>query len=297
MPNNNKHKIDKQDLNSAKLALKEFRHDIAVLKKFKLIDSSYDARSVKPSKYLKGLVKEFGDVLKGRAKPVKVSKENASYYKKRGYRVKNGRVVVPHAENESVRTSHGNFVVTTQGKGGKIHKIDLGFSTRTIANWRKKLQDKKFKLKKGERIGFSFHGNYSEQLFEDINDLLDFLEYYDEFTKAEESGSINYEKSVIDGIVFYRVERDAKMPATPIDEEKKKWRRKRQAEKREAWLGRMTPERREEYNRERANSRKQSRENMTPEQKENYKEKARARAKKSYAERSKQNSGSNGKRK
>ena len=286
MANNNKQKIDKQDLNAAKKALKEFRHDIAVLKRFKLIDSKYDARSVTPSKYLKSLVKEFGDVLRGGAKPVKVSKDYAKYYKGRGYRVKNGRVIVPTGPNDTVHATHGNFTVTTQGKGGKIHKIDLGFSTRTIADWRKKLSSKNFKLKNGERIGFSFQGNYSEQLFDDINDLLEFLEYYDEFTKAEESGSINYEKHIIDGIIFYRVERDAKMPATPIDEEKKKWRRARAIEKRQAWLDRMSPERRQEYNDERAKQRKNDRENMSDQKREEYKLKARQRAKKSYEERS-----------
>ena len=48
-------------------ALRQFRHDVAILKKKGLISKRVDARSAKPTKALLAKTKEFKDVINGNA--------------------------------------------------------------------------------------------------------------------------------------------------------------------------------------------------------------------------------------
>src|SRR6202012_2424729 len=82
------------DLRAARNELKQFRHDVSILKRKGLLDKSIDARSIKPSKYLKSQIRKFGNVLRGEASPVKVKKSNIAALKSRGFTVKNGRAVI-----------------------------------------------------------------------------------------------------------------------------------------------------------------------------------------------------------
>ncbi len=267
-----------------KAAVKAFRHDVAKLKKKGLLDKKYDARSVSPTKYLKSQIKKFGDVLAGEAQPVKVSKAKVKYYEEQGYKVKSGRVIVPVAENEKVYSTHGDFRVKASGEFGSITRYDLGLPKKDILSWKKALLEKQTRLKEGERIYFQLFGHNSYQSFQNFQQMLDYLDYYPSFNAAE-NDKIKNQQQYVENVVIFKVDRGSKPPPEIVDEELQQQIRERRAEKRQLWIGRMTPERQKKYKETRRESAAKQRAKRTPEQIERDKEAARKRAQKSYNER------------
>lgn len=289
-----------QDKAAAQAELKQFRHDVSILRKKGILDKSlYDARKVKPTKYLKSQIKKFASVLSGESKPVKVSKKKAAYYKRKGYEVKNLRVIVPAQANQKVYSTHGDFRVKTYGKGGSITQIDIGFDKHDIAKWLDDLRNSRIKLGPDEQLMFQFNGYNSTQ-------------GYDRPTKYDKNGNVVYDpkapsaqermanrlmqyalvedtldgrypdEETIDSIVVYRVERNA-WPAPDTsrhvkDEESRRRYNEWAARRREIRLGEMSDKRRAEFFDEKAAAEKKRRANLTDEQKAAYREKARKRA-------------------
>ncbi len=234
----------KQDLIAARAELKQFRHDVALLKRKGLLDKKiYDARSVVPSKYLKSQIKQFGNVLKGLATPVKISKEKGAYYKEKGYTIKAGRVIVPHAPNEKVIGTHGNFVTKTQHPTGSITKIDIGFKAKNINEWIEKI--KKIKVKENERLSIQFFGNNSMATHGSPALLLEFLQHYELFEQAtdenQSSGAHKKQNQFIENIVILRVDRGIHMPKSEPSDEKRAEYREKARRRRENWLLQLTP--------------------------------------------------------
>jgi hypothetical protein len=291
-----------QDLQAAREELKQFRRDVAILKKKGLLNKKkYDARSVKPTKYLRSVIKEFGDVLQGEATPVKVSKEKQAYYKKQGYRVKSGRVIVPHAENEKVFGTHGNFVRQVFGRNGKIQILDLGLDRDNILKWQDDLRNNRFKLKPYEQLKFQMFGYNSYSGFFNLpnktaqEQMAEYLEHYDMISGALD-GTIPAEKQseYVQGVVIMKItpNENGEYPTPdqnpeefPYNEERRQAALKRRTEREKKRIARMGVVKHEEYLAGRAKYRKEQRAAMTPEQKEAYKKKARERAARAYAKR------------
>lgn len=276
--------------------IKEFRHEIALLKRKGLIDKKYDARSVTPTKYLKSQVKKFSSVLSGEATPVKVSKSRQAYYKELGYTVKNNRVVVPHLKNEKVYGSHGNFAVKVTGKFGSITRTDRGLRVKNIDQWREQLIKEFKNLKSNERLSFQIGGSFTDKTFATIETLLLFLMQYESYEQAEESENPDKEEQFIRAVVIYKIDRTSTMPRNVTSPEVIASRKARRAEAHQKYLDRMTPERQAQYNASRAELERERRERKkrksTPQEIETEKQKARERAKKSYTART----GKNGKK-
>jgi hypothetical protein len=285
--------VANQDLQAARNELKQFRHDVSILKRKGLLDKSIDARSIKPSKYLKSQVRKFGNVLSGNASPVKVKKSNIAALKARGFTVKNGRAVVPHNPGEKVRSARGSFkVITPTRDGGQIEKLDLALDPDDINQWIDDLRNNRFPLKDDEELTITFQGYRSGAGFGRIargertpqQQLADHLESYDLVKRAEDGQyTQDEEHKVIDGIVIFKVKRGVRPQSNPgvvhRDEETRRRHRNRAKLARELRLGHMSDKSYEEYTRERAETEKKRRANMTDAEKAAYKAKAAARAK------------------
>jgi hypothetical protein len=229
-----------QDLISARAELKQFRRDVSILKKSGLIDKlKYDARSVTPTKYLKSQIRKFTDVITGNAQTVKVSKPKQKYYSEKGYAVKGGRVVVPKHKDEKVYATHGDFRKVSTHPTGKITTLDLGLSTKDIGKWKEQLLSKKIKLKEGERLAFSFDGNNSYMTFRTPEQLLDYLENYEDIENMEDRGSAARQSQIIKSIVIFKTEKTAWGKTPWHGTERQAEARQRNQTKRQAWIGRM----------------------------------------------------------
>jgi hypothetical protein len=285
--------VANQDLQAARNELKQFRRDVSILKRKGLLDKSIDARSIKPSKYLRSQVRKFGNVLRGEASPVKVKKSNIPVLKARGFTIKNGRAVVPHNPGEKVRAARGSFkVITPTRDGGQIEKLDLALDPDDINQWIDDLRNNRFPLKDDEELTITFQGYRSGAGFGKLargertpqQQLADHLESYDLVKRAEDGQySQDEEHKVIDGIVIYKVKRGVRAESNPgvvhRDEETRRRHRNRAKLARELRLGHMSDKSYEQYTRERAENEKKRRANMSDAEREAYKAKAKARAK------------------
>lgn len=289
-----------QDLAAARGELKQFRRDVAILKKKGILDKKfYDARSVKPTKYLKSVLKQFANVIEGKATPVKVSKEKAAAYKKNGYTVRNGRVIVPHQETEKIYGTHGNFVRKITGKGGSIQIMDLGLDRANVLQWVEGLRNNSFKLKENEQIRFQMFGNNSYRGFSNVGNktaqerMAEYLEFYDMFERAEEGElTPEQESDYVQGLVVFKVKRDPLTHRFPKPEphpedyaqyhEAKARRAQRARERYKTRAANMTGAKYEDFLNAKAQDEKERRDKMTDAQREAYKAKARERAAKAY---------------
>lgn len=290
----------KQDLTAARAELKQFRSDVAALKRKGLLEKElYDARSATPTKYLKSVIKKFGNVLKGEATPVKVSKAKQKYYKEKGYAVKNGRVIVPVQKNEKVYSSHGDFRKKITGTNGSITVIDLGLDKSDVLRWADDLRNNRYKLKKDEMLRFQMGGHNSYSGFINLEhktaqeQMADYIEFYPSFEKATNEYDPEQVGEYIEGIVILKVKRDPKthrFPLPPVNieatersQEAARRRSNQRKQSREFKLGNMGDIAYEKFMNEKAAEEKARRAALTPEQREEYKRKARERAAKARA--------------
>jgi hypothetical protein len=160
----------------AKPNIKKFRHEIAVLKRKGLV-TGVDARSVTPTKKLTNLIDRFDDVLSGKATPVKLSKTETKNLKDAGYDVYKGRVLFPHSAGEKVSVSHGH-AKTRNPKG--VEHVTIPVPFHKLEDYIKQIKRNSGAIdsmkRRDEYFAFRFYGHQSQQLFRDIDLLIDYLQ-------------------------------------------------------------------------------------------------------------------------
>lgn len=152
--------------------LRQFRKDVAKLKKLGLVSKKTDARKQQATRYMRTLVRSFSDVLKGEAQVFSVPRKESSIYKEAGHRVKNQKVVVPAPKGAKVRRSktvEGIPSYTTEipsPRGGKgVTRIHHVFPQYDLRNRLIARINKLPPLKKGEYYAFRFKGYMSYRYF------------------------------------------------------------------------------------------------------------------------------------
>lgn len=294
-----------QDLAAARAELKQFRHDVSILRKKGLLDKTiYDARKATPTKYLKAQLKKFGSVLSGEATPIKVSKEKAKYYREKGLSVKNGKVIVPHVKGEKVMPKRGDFMKVMRGKGGKITVVDLGVRVDNMHDFIQALRNDAVKVGRDQQLAAQIFGWNVKKAFtwrrrpgggwmSPQEQMADYMERY----QKEDDRGDDHAAEFIEGIDLITLTRDAETGEFPwVDHNEE--RHKKDAESRRRYnewkrtryqtnLGRMTPAQLDRRANERAEAERQRRANMTDAEKAVYKERAKKRAADTRAKRKK----------
>lgn len=289
-----------QDLQAARAELKQFRHDVSILRKKGLLDKTiYDARSAKPTKYLKSQLKKFASVISGEASPIKVSKEKAKYYKEKGMTVKNGKVVVPHVRGEKVmpvRSKSGvDFMKVMRGKGGKITVVDLGVKAENMHEFIQALRNDAVKVGRDQQLAAQIFGWNVKQSFAWrrrpgkgwISPQEQMADYMERYLKEDERGDEHAEEFVL-GIDLMTITRDTETGEFPwVDHNAERHKQDSESRRRyNEWkrtryqtnLGRLTPAQLTRRADERKEAERQRRANMTEEEKRIYKERAKKRA-------------------
>lgn len=293
------------DKSAATAQLKQFRKDLASLKRKGLVDHKYDARSQVPTKYLKSQLKRFADVLSGDKGAVKVrDKKKRAAYKAQGYEVKGDRVLVKKAPGETVRAKKGanglpDFAHVVKGDGGSISKMNMRLNRTDIRKWIVDLRNNRVKVSDDEELMFQIFGNNSREGFGTFGGktaqerMADYLEFnYPVIDEVE--GDPDKEKELIQDIVIYKIHRTKRhvfnYPKPQNREERmsdeyRRRARERSTRARERRMGRMTEKRSLEYLEAKAEIARENRANFqktaSPERIEARKADARARAKKS----------------
>jgi len=163
---------------------KQFKRDIAKLKKLGLVSKKVKPRSQQPTRYFRNIVRQFSDVLLGEAKPLPIPRAERAFYKESGHRVKNGRAVIPTKKGESVQRIKPVEGVpayrTTQKSptGGKgVSRTHVLFPAQELHSKLAAFVKRQPKLKKGEYYAFRYRGYQSLQYFGGENAKENLLQY------------------------------------------------------------------------------------------------------------------------
>jgi hypothetical protein len=168
-------------------ALREFRHEIALLKKKGLVSKRVDARKQKPTRYMRDKLKKLHDVIEGTQTSVKVDRKTAARYKASGFFVFGNRVVVSKDKDERGRrdAKSGLIVLSKLGPRAPFEKVVMPYSIKNIDQFlsecRKSPPDPQiFAARKNpqDHWAFAYHGNNSLGTFETLDDLGIHLERY-----------------------------------------------------------------------------------------------------------------------
>jgi len=195
--------------------IRQFRHEVAVLKKYGMLPKSIDARSVKPTPWLKGQITRNKDVLTGKVRPVKVSKSFAKEAKIFDpAKVRNGRYLFELRPGEKVVVSHGK----PHARGDVYYRTPLHVPPASIEEWLKwqryrLMQDNngKTKLPKGQYITFNYsNARKTPSQFHDIDKMLNFLQRYESIKNAQKGMGTQSDYEFINGLDFIVIDTKAK---------------------------------------------------------------------------------------
>lgn len=158
---------------SGQASIREFRSAVAKLKAAGLVSHRVDARSQQPTRYMRGQVKKFADVLTGKAKVVEAPKRSdLSAYKEGGrYIVKGKRVVIPTTDkSERLRFDKKTKTVVGRSKQyGEAHTRE--YTPKPVTS--------PTQLPRGYDIRYTVPLGRSYRSFDTLEDLTAFMMPYE----------------------------------------------------------------------------------------------------------------------
>lgn len=183
---------------------REFKSAVAKLKKLGLVSKKTDARKQKPTRYMRNIVRQFADVLKGEAQVFTIPTKEAPIYQASGVRVKKhaktSKAVVTAPKTAKVarsKTTDGipHYKVSMPSPNGgpgvtveyPLILADTEAKAR-LAAYVAKLP----KLKKGQFYVFRFDGYMSGQTFSGENAKKHMLEYFTRYKIRDENDPDDY---------------------------------------------------------------------------------------------------------
>lgn len=146
--------------------IREFRSAVAKLKDKGLVSKRVDARSQKPTRYMREQVRKFSDVLEGRAAVIHTPKRSQAVALEDVFKRKGKAVVVPKEKGERIHYSPttGKITGTRTAYGRKVTKE---FVTRKVESAKD--------LPTGSGIIYTIPLGASLRSFDNIADLENFM--------------------------------------------------------------------------------------------------------------------------
>lgn len=154
--------------------LRKFRSEVARLKALGLVSKRIDARSQKPTRYMREQVKKFSDVLAGKAKVVHVPKRIDAKRFEDIFRVKGKNVVVPVSKGEKAP----RYIKKTGEIQGYVERNGQKY-VKLYAN-RERLNPSDFPTGPNILYRIPFGGGGSAFTFDDVNELFKFMQPYEQ---------------------------------------------------------------------------------------------------------------------
>jgi hypothetical protein len=199
-------------LKAAQLDVREYRKQLATLKKQEIVSRRVDVRSHQPTRYMLGKLKKFKGVALGHelAVPIsKVSTHRARQYTDRGIanRIEKFLIVPKTAAKQKADVYKGHIRTTTQLERGEIAEVKYPATVHDMHDIVQWLADHEQTLNqlKGPRdqFGFQLSGHNSRQGLANIRELIAYLMKYDG-SNPRERGDIFKSKSAIQEFVIFR---------------------------------------------------------------------------------------------
>jgi len=200
-------------------ALKDFRHAVSQAKKKGLVSQRVDARSQKPTRYMRAKMKALAPVFEGTSIGVKVAPKMAREYRQAGFMVMNNRVVVAAEPGEIASIRSGRPLLRRKlGDGIWEERLVLPITPLSIGEIMEDVEANQAKydaLKEPDELfAFKLFGRNSLSTFEDFGLLIEYLSHYQVFTTHDTPDTW-------EGISFYRVHSATNWKPTPFERRKR----------------------------------------------------------------------------
>lgn len=199
-------------LKAAQLDVREYRKQLATLKKQEIVSKRVDVRSHLPTRYMMNKLKKFKGVALGHelAVPVsKVSTHRARQYTEKGIanRIEKFLIVPKTAVKQKADVYKGHIRTTTQLERGEVSEIKYPATVHDmhdIIEWLAEHEQTLNQLKgPRDQFGFQLSGHNSRQGLANIRELIAYLMRYDG-SNPKERGNIFKGKSAIQEFVIFR---------------------------------------------------------------------------------------------
>jgi hypothetical protein len=182
--------------------IKQFRRDVAVLKKQGLLPPKIDgpkggknrrvldARKALPSWKVKGktlasIIKKYDDVTSGKLTAVKVTPKELKQFRKSGFETSQGRVLVPHTKGEIVKLKKGQVSITN--KSG-MERVQIPIEFHNLPQYFRDIRKNSALINamkmNNEYFGIRFFGGQRANFYSDILALQADLEAYESIQQA-----------------------------------------------------------------------------------------------------------------
>lgn len=175
----------KKLLKNAQKTIRQYRHELAVLKRQGIVAKRISAKSHQPTRYMMRKIKSYADVAaeNALAKPIaKLSPHRARNYLETGVARKEGKfIIVPktHAK-ETLKIERGHLVRVRPLLNGEVDFMLLPFSADNLNELVTELRDRDSEINtlKGPRdqLGFQLYGNNSLEGSASAEELANYIE-------------------------------------------------------------------------------------------------------------------------
>lgn len=178
----------KELLRRAQLDVKQYKHQLSILKKQGIVAKRIQPRSHRPTRYMLKKLKQFRGVAVGHELAVPISKmsiHRARQYTEKGIAERIGKfLIVPKtAVRQKADIYKGRIRMTTELKRGQEEVIKFGTrleDMHDVLNWLKEHEQMVNELKgpKGQ-LGFQIGGHNSRVGLANVKELIKYLQKYD----------------------------------------------------------------------------------------------------------------------
>lgn len=191
-------------------ASRDWKKAASALKKLGLAFQKTDLRKVKkPTAKQAKKVKDLEHVVSGKAKAYTVSKSDAKKYRASGFEVKGNKLILPERPGVKIRNKKGKIVKVQKMGSGEIRSMILPVPFHTLPEFLEELREDESLgglRPPGSRIAFRFFGNQSVATFQNLQQLADYLEQYQNIHEAINSGNVKEQQEIYQNIEFVTVD-------------------------------------------------------------------------------------------
>ncbi len=171
-------------LRNAQLKVREYRKELAALKKQGIVSKSINARSHKPTRYMLSKIRKFKDVATGNAMAIRADKirnDIREKYIEKGTAKKVGDyLIVPKTTSKQrIGVVKGHLATYTPLGFGEERIIFLPFAAKNLNDIVTQLSNHESEInrlkERNEQFGFQLFGHNAKRGFVDANDLYKYL--------------------------------------------------------------------------------------------------------------------------
>ena len=165
----------KELLKRANKSIREYRHELALLKKQQVVAKYIDIRKQRPTRYMLSKIRKFKDVLENKSIAVRAPKSIREKYESKGiFETRRSFIIVPKRhEKQKSKISRGLIMNIKPLKNGEVEEIILPYVATDLEQLAYMIEDNQSEINQmkmpTEQFGFQLYGHNSRRGFPNAN--------------------------------------------------------------------------------------------------------------------------------